>query len=669
MTTAFVLFAVVVAELLAVLIGAATTGLSWEAAADSFMIANTVLGVCCGACGVLIAANRPSNRLGWLLLGAGVCQTATAAVTPWFVRALHDGASEPVVRGLATVYSAAWPWSVSLFIPLALLFFPDGRLPGRRWRWMVPVVAVNAVVQVLVFNADDFPLATVGELDGVHRPANSYLKLDGVEPEGALDQISQLVLTATFVAALVALVVRYRRGDDRVRRQLLWLLLATSVAVALVAATRLTGPMDLSGFPVLALTAIALVPVSMTIAVVRHQLLDIRLLWLRTLTYTALTAVVVVAYLALVGVTDQVLRLQVGLGGSVLATLAVAAAFNPLRVWLQRGVERLLYGYRADPVRAAASVTAELAAGAQEPADVLPALCATLRLPYARLTEDGRTLGEHGSRPAIVEAIPLRHAGEPVGELEIGVRSGQRRLDDADRAVLDLLAVPIGVAMRADALTEQVRSSRAAIVVGREEERRRLRGDLHDGLGPVLTGIAFQADAVVNLAATDPDEVRQLGGEIRAAAGEAIADVRYLIHQLRPAALDEVGLVEAVRRQARRLDRRADGAPLSVAVSATTLPPLSAAVEVAAYRIVTESLTNAARHSTASRVEVVITCADGVVQLRVCDDGGGPVTPWVAGVGLRSLRDRAAELGGTFDAFPTATGGRISACLPTEVVA
>jgi two-component system NarL family sensor kinase len=104
-------------------------------------------------------------------------------------------------------------------------------------------------------------------------------------------------------------------------------------------------------------------------------------------------------------------------------------------------------------------------------------------------------------------------------------------------------------------------------------------------------------------------------------------------------------------------------------VSATPLPPLSAAVEVAAYRIVTESLTNAARHSTATRVEVVIACGDGVVQLRVCDDGGRSASPWIPGVGLRSLRDRAAELGGTFEAFPTKTGGRISACLPTEVVA
>ena len=229
------------------------------------------------------------------------------------------------------------------------------------------------------------------------------------------------------------------------------------------------------------------------------------------------------------------------------------------------------------------------------------------------------------------------------------------------------MAVPIGVALRANALSEAVQVSRRAIVAGREEERRRLRRDLHDGLGPVLTGIAFQADAVVNLAATDPQQVRELGAEIRAAVGEAISDVRHLIYQLRPAALDELGLVEAVRRHAQRLDRRADGGPLSTRVTAAELPTLPAAVEVTAYRIATEALTNVARHSTAAHAEVVIDHAVGELRLTICDDGAGAVGPWAPGVGLQSLRERAAELGGTFEAAPTSAGGRVSALLPVEV--
>jgi two-component system NarL family sensor kinase len=407
----------------------------------------------------------------------------------------------------------------------------------------------------------------------------------------------------------------------------------------------------------------------MTIAVLRHGLLDIRLVWSRALTYAVLTGGVAAAYLAFVQVGERLLQVQAGLGTSVVVTVLVAAVFNPARLRLQRAVDRLLYGQRGDPVRAASSVTAELAAGVQQPADVLPVLCQTLRLPYARLSDGDGVVGEHGVRPELVEVVALRHAGEPVGELVVGVRSGQRNLDAADRAVLDLLAVPIGVALRANALSEAVQASRRAIVEGREEERRRLRRDLHDGLGPVLTGVAFQADAVVNLAASDPDQVRVLGAEIREAVGDAIADVRHLIHQLRPAALDELGLVEALRRHAQRLDRRADGGLLSTSVTSGELPPLPAAVELTAYRIVAEALTNIARHSSAGCAEVHIAPCGETLRLIVRDDGAGSLVPWCPGVGLQSMQERAAELGGGVEATPTPAGGRVVAWLPVRRLA
>ncbi len=665
-TAAFVLFALVVAEVVVTVAGVLATGMSGAAAVDSFMIPNTAIGACCGICGAVIAAYRPDNRLGWLLLGSGVFQTATATLTPWFVQALQDGAPETQLRLLSTLYDGFWPWSASLFLPLALLYFPDGQLPARGWRFLPPVVVANSVLQVLVFSAEPFPLSTVAELAGAP-PASSYLALDWLPVGGAVELASQAVLGATFLVMFVAQVVRFRRGDEQVRRQLLWLLFATALAVVLVVLSRLPGRIEERGFPVVLLTAVALVPASMAIAVVRHRLLDIRLLWLRALTYAVLTAVVVAAYLGLVTLADRVLAESL-LGTSVLATLVVAIAFNPLRVRLQRGVEHLLYGRRSDPVRAATTVTAELAVGAVGPADVLPALCSALRLPWARLVDGDRVLGEHGTRPDLVETVPLRHAGESVGQLEIGVRSGQRGLDAADRAVLDMLAVPIAVAVRASALSAEVQASRLAIVAGREEERRRLRGDLHDGLGPTLTGIAFQADAVVNLAATDPDEVRRLGTDIRDTVRDAIADVRRLINELRPAALDEVGLIEAVRRHAHRFDRNSAGEPMVVRVAADdALPVLPAAVEVAAYRIVTEALTNTVRHSTASVVEVGITATAGTLRLTVRDDGR-PGRPWIAGVGLHSLRDRAAELGGRFEAAPTPSGGLVTADLPVEVL-
>lgn len=227
------------------------------------------------------------------------------------------------------------------------------------------------------------------------------------------------------------------------------------------------------------------------------------------------------------------------------------------------------------------------------------------------------------------------------------------------------MAAPLGVALRAQALSDAVQQSRRELVAAREEERRRLRRDLHDGLGPALTGIGFRADAVMNLAG---DPVRPLAAEIRAIVDTAIADVRRLINQLHPSALDDVGLVEAVRRHAALVDRRGDGSPLRVTVEADQVPDaLPAAVEVTAYRIVTEALTNVARHSRAGEAEVRISGDAQTLRLSIVDDGPAVNGRWVPGVGLTSMRERVAELGGTLVAEGTAAGGRVQTCLPLEV--
>ncbi len=669
---AFGLFGLAIAECVCWMVGVGVTGMSFAAARDSFMISNTVIGFGCAVCGVLIAGQRPDNGLGWLLLAAGVSENATAAVSPWLVEALASGAPDGYTRMLATVYSAGWPPSVSVFIPLALLHFPDGRLSGRWRRGIAVVIGVNGLVQVLLFSADPNPLAPVGELGPASRDrAESFLRVPGLVFDGSLGRVSDLVLAACYTACLVGLIMRHRRGDERTRRQLLWLMLAVVIATAVVLGDRLLDVGE--AFPIILTAAVALVPVAMTIAVLRHQLLDIRWVWSRTLTYALLTGAVIVAYLFLVGLADRLVRQDDGVGASVLATLVIAAAFNSARVWLQRQVERLLYGGRADPVRAAASVTAQLANVSDHPADILPAVCDALRLPYASLADADGVIGEHGQRPAQLEVIILRHGGHQIGELEVGVRPGQRHLDDVDRSVLELMAVPIGVAMRARTLSESLQRSRLDLIAAREEERRRIRRDLHDGLGPLLTGVAFQADAVITLAEVDAGRVRALAEEIRSGVTLAITDVRELVNQLHPSLLDDLGLVEAVRRHTQRLNRRHDGEPVVVRLHADPcLPALSAVVEVAAYRIVTEALTNVARHSDASEVDIEISAppdAPGVLRLTVADNGGADsslssVAGWTPGVGLHSMHERAAELGGTFRAEPTRSGGLVTASLP-----
>jgi signal transduction histidine kinase len=266
----------------------------------------------------------------------------------------------------------------------------------------------------------------------------------------------------------------------------------------------------------------------------------------------------------------------------------------------------------------------------------------------------------------------LSYDGARIGELAVGLRSGQRRLSPPDIAVLELLAGPLAVALHATALSAALQESRLSIVAAREEERRRLRRDLHDGLGPALTGIAFKADAARNTLQAEPEHASELLSELRADATAAISDIRRLVYDLRPPALDDLGLIGSVRQQSARLAQRPDGGSVPVQISAPeSLPPLPAAVEVAAYRIITEAMTNAARHSGATRIDVRLMLADGLC-IEVRDDGGaGDGTAgvagarWQPGFGLISMRERAAELGGSCQAGPgPGGGGRVTARLP-----
>lgn len=646
---AFALFGIVLVEVATAVGASALAGFDAAEVVEAFVLTNVAIGLSCGVAGVLIGWQRPRNPVGWLLLAAAVCQTGTAAFTPLVVVGQQHGWPEGGLRTLMTVASYAWPWSIAVFLPLALLAFPDGLLPGRFWRATAWFTVLTGPVFVLAAGADPAGMPTdTGRLQ-------PWLVLASYPQLAPLWFAKEVANLAVLLVAVAGLVIRYRRGDERARRQLLWLVLA------LVAMTAIVVPWGLFGAgPILQLLAIALVPTAMTIAVLRHQLLDIRLVLSRAVLYALLTAGVIGAYLGLVAVADSVLRREVGLGSSVLATLIIALGFNPVRVRLQRMVERALYGDRADPVRALSRMGRGLAEGTGAGSgEVLAAVRDALRLPYAALRSGGVERATDGVPPELLETVALSYRGERVGELVVGVRPGQRRLDGVDRAALELLAVPLAVAVHATGLSEAVQRSREQLVAAREEERRRLRRDLHDGLGPALTGIAFQADAAGNLLATDPDRAAELIGSLRGGATEAIAEVRRLVHALRPPALDELGLVGALRRHAEQLD---GGRPTVTVHAPQDLPPLPAAVEVAAYRIGIEALTNAIRHAGSTRIDIRVE-VDGALELAVDDDGQAPAS-WHPGVGMTSMHERAAELGGTVTAGPQPAGGRVTARLP-----
>ena len=640
------LFALTIAELLTAGVGAALAGMSVADAIGSFLVTNCAIGAACALSGLLLAWHRPRNPVGWLLAAAGVLQTMTAAVGPLTVAALDRNWPAGVTRTLATLFLFGWPWSIGLLLPLALLLFPTGVLPSLRWRWLLGAAVPAGLLFVLAQGSVPGGVDDTGRL-------TAWLVLPDHAALAPLWQGAEAVVGGVYLAALGALVVRYRSGGERLRRQLLWLVLALLIMIVVLT---FWGPLA-PGLAVLNLLVIALVPVSMTIAVLRHELLDIRLALSRTVLYALLTAAVVAAYLGLVATADVVLHREAGVSTSVLATLVIAVGFNPLRGRLQRAVDRALYGDRSDPVRALSRMGEQLTGGDQR--DVLQVVAAALRLPYAAVRGDGVGWTDSGTPPTRIESISLRYRGAPVGELLVGVRAGQSALTRADRSVLELLAGPLAVAVHATALSTDLQRSRERIVGAREEERRRLRRDLHDGLGPVLTGMAFQAEAARNLVRTDPDRAEELLATLRNEAAEAIDGVRRLAYALHPPSLAELGLAGALRRQVGHLQA---GSPVVTLEVPDALPALPAAVEVAAYRIAVEALTNAVRHAGAEHVGVRMH-VDGALEIAVDDDGPGGGC-WQPGVGLTSMRERAAELGGSLLAAPDDGGGHVRARLP-----
>ena len=423
------------------------------------------------------------------------------------------------------------------------------------------------------------------------------------------------------------------------RRQLQWVVLAAGSVLAAVTPWALV-----AGTPLVVLFAIPLLPAGIAMAILRHGMLDIRLVLARGVAYLLLSGLVLAAYAVLVLVLS-----------GVASALLVALLALPLRARLQTAVERLLYGDRGDPARVASEVGSAL----QDLSTGLDAVRASLRLPYAAIRDEERAvLGASGTPAGETVVLPLGDRAT----LEVGLRAGERRLAPSDTRVLTMLSGPLAVAVSATRAASEVQLARERLVTAREEERRRLRRDLHDGLGTLLTGVVLSADAAANTATSRPEESAALLATVRTELRNAVREVQRIVEDLRPVAVDELGLVPALEVRAAQTVRRADGGPLEVTVDTDLDLRLPAALEVAAYRIATEALTNVVRHADASHARIRVGIVDGALEVEVQDDGRDK--PWGSGVGTASMLERAEELGGTCERGPGLHGGLVRASIP-----
>ena len=468
-----------------------------------------------------------------------------------------------------------------------------------------------------------------------------------------------------------SVIVRFGRAQEEERQQLKWLAYGAAFGTITIGATVAASFFDIDLGSVPFYLAVAGFPIAIGIAILRYRLWDIDLLINRTLVYGALTASVVGIYVLVVGYLGVLFRTHSNLIVSLLATGLVAVLFQPLRDRLQRGVNRLMYGERDDPYAVLSRLSQRLEA-TLAPEAVLPTIVETvkesLNLPYAAIAlKQGEAFGVAASSGTLVNdtlRLPLVYQNEKIGQLLLAPRAPGETFSPADRQLLDDLAREAGVAVHAVRLTTDLQHSRARLVTTREEERRRLRRDLHDGLGPTLASLAQRLDTARILVPRDPNAAVALLGDLTAQVKTTITDIRRLVYALRPPALDELGLVSALREHAAHYN---ESNGLSISMEAPErLPPLPAAVEVAAYRIVLEALTNVARHAHARTCHIHLELREAqVLYLEVTDDGGGLPKDYHAGVGLTSMRERAMELGGECRIEPGPTHGiRVVARLP-----
>jgi signal transduction histidine kinase len=489
----------------------------------------------------------------------------------------------------------------------------------------------------------------------------------------------------TFIgSAVVAQVYRYRHVSDRVaREQARWIGFGVSVAligflggrIALVVlAPRLDSPNALL-LTVIGATLvdafILVIPLSIAVAILRYRLFDIDTLINRTLVYGSLSACVVGLYALIVGGASALFQSRANLLISLLATGVVAVLFQPLRERLQRWVNRLLYGEREEPYAVLSTLGRRLE-GALSPDETLPAVVETvaqaLKLPYAAISlrngEEEVIAASYGVRAGEPLPLDLTYQGETIGQLLLCPRAPSEGWSAKERRLLDDLARQAGVAAHAVELHTELRRARERLVVAREEERRRLRRDLHDGLGPQLASQTLTLSAASKLLRADPAAAEELLSEALTHAQTAVSDIRRLVYGLRPPALDDLGLVGALTDQAAQYS--ASGLRVTVTAPDPFLP-LPAAVEVACYRIAQEALTNVARHAQArsATLTLAVDAPNQALTLEVVDDGCGLPAQVHAGVGLASMRERALELGGTCVVETAAGGGvRVYARLP-----
>ncbi|TQS42588.1 histidine kinase [Cryptosporangium phraense] len=598
---------------------------------------NGLIAASFGAVGLYVVARRPAVREGWLFVATGAAHAGMFAAREY---GLAGGDGSAWVGWLGV-----WPLPlVMVLIGVTVMCFPTGRLPSPGWR---PVVVVlGAAGAVLSAVSALWPVEY--ERTGLVHP----LALPGEPTATAFYQVARPIAYPLFqLAWVVCVIVRLRRAGDDEKRQLRLLVFAAAASLLVLAVG-----IAIWGSPLPGVLTVPLVAAAAGAAILQYRLYDLDPVINKAFVFAVMAGIITLGYAVVVTGAG---RLVHGYGTllSLLATAAIAVAFEPLRRRVQRLADRLVYGHRATAYEALGRLSAHLAAPAGRPLD---GICLTVA--------DGVGAGE-----VVIWAGPADElravAAWPDGALPVGVRTAAELVgvqivhDGRFRGVLSVRKALSGAESRlvgelaAQAgLILELQGTAQRLVAAGDAARRRLERDLHDGAQQHLVTASLELGRLVRLAEESGDA--ELTGRAEAARGQllaATAELREMARGLHPAVLTQDGIEAAVGYLA---DRSA--VPVRVAVDVgRRLPP---EVEATAYFVVSEGLTNAAKHSGATVVHVRVELTDAGLTVEIADDGGGGAVVR-AGSGLEGLADRLATLGARLQVDSGVRGTRLGAVI------
>jgi signal transduction histidine kinase len=601
------------------------------------------------ALGTFLAAVRPGSGAPRALLAASCFYLFGVTVWPFGIQVV-DLASGPrlwpfVIGEAAKVFF----WGALLLMAASL---PRHSLPTRR-------VAIGCFIVPIALH--------LPYIVGALRQTSEVAKL------ARLLSVSVGAAHATPILMVLALTIGYRSiGEPEKRAALRWVLIPFTLGtIAYVGLGQL--PAAITGRPFIAWPwfrgIFILVLAAMTVSVVRNHLFEVQIVvhrWgVRLIALVAATAGVLMLWRLLVMPQTRPTDGLMATAGVLIAALCVTIAV------LNRVLQRHLFGARADSdviIAALSPRTTPVVTDESGLVATLDALRHALRLAFVHLdlTMPGMTplSVSRGASQTPDRVMPLYAGTVHVGQLSLAVRPGLEPLGRADERLLDAIGHVLASSAYNLGLQQALRKALAQAVTAREEERRHIRREIHDGIGPLLAAALLRTETAMELSPGSQAESLQ---KLHALQTTALTDVRSLVEGLRPPALDHGGLVPALEQHVELSAVMGGQAPPVVAFEvAGDLSVLPAAVEVAAYRIAQEAISNATKHAAAQRIVVRMSRKNNGLTVEVEDDGSGvPADTNPSGVGRLSMTERATELGGWCTSEHSSTGGtKVKAWLP-----